>query len=90
MELQAAAELEPTGVVDPATWVALEQEAITAGRAEGSPGQAAERKAREEQKAAEKAAEEKAAAEQAAQEALETERAQREVELLQDGDRALR
>ena len=73
-EVQEAAELEPTGVVDGPTWAAVEAAAIEAEVLPGAPGLAAQReKAAEEKAAKEKAAKEeaqkKAAEEKAAQEA---------------------
>ncbi|MGO0575692.1 peptidoglycan-binding domain-containing protein [Ornithinimicrobium panacihumi] len=75
-EVQEQADLEPTGVVDGATWVAVETAALAEGRAEGAPGSATAREARLEaekkaeeakaKKAAEKKAAEKKAAERAA------------------------
>lgn len=66
--VQEAADLEPTGVVDGATWVAVEEAAIEAGHVAGSPGrevqlerERAEKEA--ERKAAEEAAEERRRAE---------------------------
>ncbi|MFB9731983.1 peptidoglycan-binding domain-containing protein [Ornithinimicrobium kibberense] len=58
-QVQQAAGLEVTGVVDGPTWVAVEQVALEAGTVEGAPGAAAARERRE----AERAAEEQAAAE---------------------------
>lgn len=79
IELQKSADLEPTGVVDGATWAALEKLALEEGRLDGAPGAAeaakrAEKKAAEEKaeqekaERAEKKAKEKAAKEKAAQE----------------------
>lgn len=59
-DAQEAAELEPTGIVDGATWAAIEAQAIEAGLVPGAPGLEAQ-KAREkaEQEAAEKAEQER-------------------------------
>lgn len=65
-EVQEAADLEPTGVVDGPTWVAVEAAAIEAEVLPGAPGLAAQRereKAEAEEEAARQAAEEEAAAE---------------------------
>ncbi len=67
-EVQEAAELEPTGVVDGPTWRAIEVEAVEAGHAPGPPGLAAQR----EREAIEEA--ERKAEEQARREAEEAER----------------
>ena len=70
-DLQDGAEIEPTGVVDGPTWVALEKEALEEGRVPEGPGaavaherervkEAKAKKAAEAKKKAEKKAEEKA------------------------------
>ena len=71
-EVQQAAELEPTGVVDGPTWRAIEVEAVEAGHVPGPPGLAAQR--------------EREAIEQAAREAEEQER--REAEEQAERERA--
>lgn len=69
-EVQEAAGLEPTGVVDGPTWVAVEAAAIEAEILPGAPGLAAQReRERAEREAAEKAAEKAAEQEEAAQRA---------------------
>jgi peptidoglycan hydrolase-like protein with peptidoglycan-binding domain len=68
-EVQLAADLEPTGVVDGPTWRAIEVAAIEAGHVPGPPGLAAQR----EQEAVEQA--EREAAEQAEREAARAEQA---------------
>ncbi|AXH96925.1 peptidoglycan-binding domain-containing protein [Ornithinimicrobium avium] len=73
-KLQKSADLEPTGVVDGPTWVALEKVAQQEGRLEEAPGAAAAREARvkaEKVKAEKKAAKEKKAKEAAAEKARE-------------------
>ncbi|RIK17722.1 MAG: hypothetical protein DCC50_00705 [Acidobacteria bacterium] len=61
-ELQESADLEPTGVVDGATWVALEKVALEEGRLEEAPGAAKAHAAREKAEKAEKAKKAKAKA----------------------------
>ncbi|SOC57530.1 Peptidoglycan-binding (PGRP) domain of peptidoglycan hydrolases-containing protein [Ornithinimicrobium cerasi] len=67
--VQEAAELEPTGVVDGPTWVAVEKAALAEDRIQGAPGAEAAKKAAKEKAAEAKAAKEKAEKEKAEQEA---------------------
>ncbi|GGK56360.1 peptidoglycan-binding protein [Ornithinimicrobium pekingense] len=88
IEVQKAAELEPTGVVDGPTWAAVEAQALEAGRVDGAPGatataekKAAEKKAAEKKAAEKKAAEKKAAEKKAAEKkAAEKKKAEREAQ----------
>ena len=70
LEVQLAAELEPTGVVDGPTWLAIEEAAIEAGRLAGPPGLAAQREREAQEAAAEAEAEREAQEREAFQRAV--------------------
>lgn len=77
-ELQEGAEIEPTGVVDGPTWVALEKVALEEGRVPEAPGAAAaHERAEKAEKAKAKKAEEARAKEAAKKEAAEKKAAEK-------------